>query len=146
MADEVRILLVEDEESDAELALIALGKAGLPGRVHHAWDGQEALDYLFGKGAFEGRPGAAGLHVVLLDLKLPKVEGIEVLARIRADERTRTIPVVVLTSSMLPADVDAAYRTGANSLVVKPVNFGDHSQALQTIGTYWMEINVAPPE
>ncbi len=144
MADEVRILLVEDEETDAELALLALGKAGLPGKVHHAPDGQQALDFLFGEGAFEGRPGAAGLRVILLDLKLPKVEGLEVLARVRADARTRTIPVVILTSSMLRADVEAAYRGGANSLVVKPVNFADHSLALRTIGTYWLGLNFAP--
>ena len=146
MNEKVRILLVEDEQTDAELALLALQEAGLSGRVRHVWDGQEALDYLFGEGPFEGRPGAPGLRLVLLDLNLPKVDGLDVLTRLRADPRTRSIPVVVLTSSMLRADVEKAYRAGANSLVVKPVNFGDHSQALQTIGTYWMEINVAPPE
>jgi CheY-like chemotaxis protein len=107
MAEEIRILLVEDDMGDAELALRALANAELPGGVHHAADGEEALDFLFGRGAFEGRPGAATVRLILLDLKLPKVDGREVLAKVRADDRTRAIPVVVLTSSMLPADVGA---------------------------------------
>jgi len=143
MPDEVRILLVEDNPDDAALALRALARSGLAGRVHHACDGEEALAFLFGQGAFEARPGWTTVRVVLLDLKLPKVDGLDVLARMRAHARTRRIPVVVLTSSMLPADVDACYDAGANSFVVKPVEFSAHAGVLKELASYWLRVNVA---
>ena len=145
MPEPVRILLVEDDEGDAELALRALASVREPGTVHHARDGEEALDFLFGRGAFQGRPGAESVHLVLLDLKLPKVGGHEVLAAVRAHPSTRTIPVVVLTSSMLPADVERCYRAGANGFVVKPVEFSRYEQALQELALYWTRLNVPSP-
>lgn len=144
MPDSVRILLVEDDENDAELALRALSKVGVPGMVAHSRDGEEALDFLLGRGEFEGRPGAEGLKLVLLDLKLPKRDGLEVLQAIRLDPLTRALPVVMLTSSMLPADVAACYRSGANSYVVKQVEFAAHARALQEIAAYWLRLNVVP--
>jgi CheY-like chemotaxis protein len=144
MSEAPLILLVEDDENDAELALRALSKAGLAGRVARARDGEEALDFLFGYGALGVPPAAAGLRVVLLDLKLPKVDGLQVLRRIRADGRTARIPVVVLTSSMLPADVEACWKAGATSYVIKPVEFASHSRAIQGVARYWTELNVAP--
>jgi CheY-like chemotaxis protein len=143
MPDPVRILLVEDEEGDAELAQRALAKTGLPGRIHLARDGEEALDFVFGRGEFEGRPGLSGLRMILLDLKLPKVDGLEVLQQLRSDPRTRCLPVVILTSSMLASDVDACYRAGANSFVVKRVEFDMHSRVLGDIARYWLTLNVA---
>lgn len=144
MPESVRILLVEDDENDAELALRALSKAGMPGLVAHSRDGEEALDFLFGRGEFEGRPGAEGLKLVLLDLKLPKLDGREVLHAIRAEPLTRDLPVVMLTSSMLPADVAACYRAGANGYVVKQVEFAAQTRALQEIAAYWLRLNVVP--
>jgi two-component system, response regulator len=136
-----RILLVEDDANDAELALRALGK-GLAGQVHHARDGAEALSYLFDAVSVEPH-GPAGLRLVLLDLKLPKVDGLEVLARIRATPGTRSLPVVILTSSMLPRDVAACYEAGANSYVVKRVEFEQQALALRSIAEYWLHLNVA---
>ena len=144
MLESVRILLVEDDENDAELALRALSEVGVPGMVAHSRDGEEALDFLLGRGEFEGRPGAEGLRVDLLDLKLPKLDGLEVLQTIRAEPLTRDLPVVMLTSSMLPADVAACYRAGANSYVVKQVDFCAHARALQEIAAYWLRLNVVP--
>ena len=141
----VRLLLVEDNPQDLEMTMRALRKAALADNIQVARDGAEALDYLFCEGAFAGREIADIPKLVLLDLKLPKIDGIEVLRRLKEDPRTRMIPVVVLTSSMLRADVEAAFRGGANSLVVKPVGFADHSLALRTIGTYWLGLNLAPP-
>ena len=145
MPEAVRILLVEDDEGDAELALRALERAGLAGSVHHAADGEQALDFLFGRGPFEGRPGAETVHLVLLDLKLPKLGGREVLEALRVHPATRTIPVVILTSSMLPSDVRDCYRAGANSFVVKPVEFLRHERTLGDLARYWTGLNVASP-
>ena len=144
MPESVRILLVEDDENDAELALRALSKVGVPGMVAHSRDGEEALDFLLGRGAFLGCPGAEGLRVILLDLKLPKLDGLEVLRTIRAEPLTRDLPVVMLTSSMLPSDVAACYRAGASSYVVKQVEFAAHACALQEIAAYWLRLNVVP--
>ncbi|MBP7676906.1 MAG: response regulator [Thermoanaerobaculia bacterium] len=143
MPEAVRILLVEDDDDDAELALRALARSEIGPRVVRARDGEEALDVLLGRGPFEGRevPRPA---LVLLDLKLPKVDGIEVLRRFRADGRARGVPVVVLTSSMLPADVRACYEAGANGFVVKQVEFAEHARTLQQIADYWLRINVRP--
>ena len=145
MSEPVRILLVEDDEGDAELAMRALASVMPPGAVQRVRDGEEALDFLFGRGAFQGRPGAEGIRLVLLDLKLPKVGGREVLAAVRAHPSTRPIPVVVLTSSMLPSDVEGCYRAGANGFVVKPVEFSRHEQALQQLAVYWTSLNVPSP-
>lgn len=144
MPDSVQILLVEDDENDAELALRALSKVSVPGMVAHSRDGEEALDFLLGRGEFRGRPGAEGLRLVLLDLKLPKLDGLEVLQAMRTEPLTRDLPVVMLTSSMLPADVVACYRAGANSYVVKQVEFAAHARALQEIAGYWLRLNVIP--
>ena len=145
MPEPVRILLVEDDEGDAVLALLALASVTPPGSVHHAGDGEAALNFLFGRGAFQGRPGAETVRLVLLDLKLPKISGHEVLAAVRAHPATRTIPVVVLTSSMLPADVERCYRAGANGFVVKPVEFSAHERALQELAEYWTRLNFPSP-
>jgi CheY-like chemotaxis protein len=144
MPEEATVLLVEDDPTDAELAHRALTLAGLPGRVQLARDGEEALDFVFGRGAFEGRAGASWLQLILLDLKLPKVDGMEVLRAIKAHPRARRIPVVVLTSSSLPADIDRCYLTGANSYLVKPVPFDEHARALQSAARYWLVLNTLP--
>jgi len=142
MADAVEILLVEDNPTDAELAQRALKKLGLPGQVHAVRDGEEALDFVFARGAFGKREVGQGLAVILLDLKLPKVDGLEVLRAVKSDPRTRDIPVVMLTSSKVPADVEACYRAGANSYIVKPVDFAGHAQVLRDLGFYWARLNV----
>lgn len=143
MPEAVRILLVEDDDDDAELALRALARSEVAPTVLRARDGEEALDMLLGRGPDEGRevPRPA---LVLLDLKLPKVDGIEVLRRFRADGRGRDVPVVVLTSSMLLEDVRACYSAGANSFVVKQVGFAEHARTLQQIADYWLRVNVRP--
>jgi two-component system response regulator len=139
--EEVEILLVEDNESDLELTLRALKRVHLTNKVLAVRDGAQALDYLFATGEFSGRNGAAHPRVVLLDLKLPKVDGIEVLRQIRADPRTALVPVVVLTSSAEERDRLATYELGANSFIVKPVEFDSFSRAVTEIGMYWMLLN-----
>jgi CheY-like chemotaxis protein len=131
---EVEILLVEDNESDLELTLRALRKVNLANKVRAVRDGAEALEYLFASGAVPPR-------VVLLDLKLPKVDGTEVLRRIKSDPRTALVPVVVLTSSAEERDRLATYQLGANSFIVKPVEFDSFSRAVSEIGLYWMLLN-----
>lgn len=143
MPESFRILLVEDDENDAELALRALSKANASGKVLHLRDGNEALDYLFGRDELTGRSGAEGLRLILLDLKLPKRDGLEVLRTVRSDPSTLRLPVVMLTSSTLPADVNACYRAGASSYVVKQVEFSAHARALQHIAAYWLRLNVS---
>lgn len=138
---EVEILLVEDNESDLELSLRALKKINLTNKVLAVRDGAQALDYLFATGEFSGRNGFAHPRLVLLDLKLPKVDGIEVLRRIRSDPRTALVPVVVLTSSAEERDRLATYKLGANSFIVKPVEFDSFSRAVTEIGMYWMLLN-----
>lgn len=140
----VDILIVEDSAEDLELALRALRKANLASRIEVARDGQDALDFLFCTGAHvdrqvEDRPG-----VVLLDLKLPKVDGLEVLERLKSDARTRTIPTVVLTSSNERADIARSYELGVNSYIVKPVNFDQFAAAVQKLGLYWLLLNQRP--
>ena len=138
---EVEILLVEDSPRDAELTLRALRKHNLANKVVHVKDGQEALDWLFGAGAHAGRDPSQHPRVVLLDLKLPKVDGLEVLRTIRADARTQSLPVVVLSSSREEADLVRAYDLGVNSYIVKLVDFKKFSEAVAEAGHYWLLVN-----
>jgi two-component system response regulator len=142
---EKMILLVEDNPNDEELTLRALRKANIANEVFVARDGQEALDYLFGTGSRAGRELATMPAVVLLDLKLPKLNGIDVLHRIRADPRTKFVPVVILTSSSEDEDMVRSYQSGANSYVRKPIEFSAFANAVTQLGMYWVLINQIPP-
>ena len=137
------ILLVEDNPDDEALTRRALAKNNIQNEVRVARDGAEALEILLGTGAHAGHPLAP--EVVLLDLKLPKVDGLEVLRRIRADERTRLLPVVILTSSREERDVVSGYGLGANSYIRKPVDFGQFVEAVRQLGLYWLVLNEPPP-
>jgi len=143
-ANIVEILIVEDTEQDLELALRALRKAKLSNHIHVARDGEEALQFIFCEGPYAERKVENGPKVILLDLKLPKVDGLEVLQRIKSDPRTKSIPVVVLTSSKEQNDVVESYNLGVNSYIVKPVNFEQFSEAIHKIGMYWLLINHPP--
>jgi two-component system response regulator len=140
----IDILLVEDNLSDAEMTVHALAKNHLANKLLHVKDGAEALDFLFANGKYADRQMDHKPKVILLDLKMPKVNGIEVLRAIRADERTRTIPVVVLTSSKEDPDIRQCYNLGVNSYVVKPVEFDDFQKAISGLGLYWMIVNLQP--
>ncbi len=144
IADAVDILLVEDHPNDLELALRALEKRHLANKVVVARDGAEALDFIFGTGAYADRDIANQLKVVLLDLKLPKIDGLEVLRRIKSDERTKLIPVVVLTSSQEERDIVESYRLGVNSYMVKPVDFEQFIDCVSELGLYWLVCNKPP--
>ncbi|HEX9800495.1 MAG TPA: response regulator [Thermoanaerobaculia bacterium] len=139
------ILLVEDNPDDEALTLRALRKHNLGNEVVVARDGAEALDYLFATGPHAGRDASATPQLVLLDLKLPKLDGLEVLRRVRSDERTRLLPVVVLTSSREERDLIDSYRLGANSYVRKPVDFNEFVEAARQLGLYWLLLNEPPP-
>jgi CheY-like chemotaxis protein len=139
-----RILLVEDSPNDAELTLEALSEHNLANDVVWVHDGEEALDYLFRRGPYAER-AEENLAVILLDLKLPKVDGIEVLRVIKADPRLKTIPVVVLTSSREEQDMIESYRLGVNAYVVKPVDFSDFMSAVKELGFFWALVNEPPP-
>jgi two-component system response regulator len=139
------ILLVEDNPDDELLALRALKKSNVPNEVVVAHDGVEALDYLFASGPYEGRDASAMPQLVLLDLKLPRVDGLEVLKRLRSDERTRLLPVVILTSSRERRDVLEGYGLGANSYVRKPVDFEQFVRAIEQLKLYWLVLNETPP-
>lgn len=141
---EVEILLVEDNENDAELAMRALRKHNLTNRVVHVKDGAEALDFIFATGVYAHRHVENGPKVVLLDLKLPKVDGLEVLKRIKSDARTRIIPVVMMTSSNEESDLIESYKYGVNSYIVKPVEFETFVSAVSEVGYYWMLLNRRP--
>jgi two-component system response regulator len=143
-ANGVEILLVEDNPRDAELTQRALRKHNLANHLVHVKDGQEALDWLFATGPYADRPVNHRPKVVLLDLKLPKVDGLEVLRAMRADDRTRTIPVVVLTSSREEQDLVTSYQLGVNSYIVKPVDFENFSDAVVQTGHYWLLLNEEP--
>jgi two-component system response regulator len=143
--DERDILLVEDNPDDAELTVLALRENGVTNPVVVAKNGAEALDYLFGTGAYQWRDVAHRPVVVLLDLNLPKVNGIEVLRRVRADARTQTLPVIVLTSSREERDLVDSYRLGANSYVRKPVDFDAFHKAARQLSCYWLMLNEPPP-
>jgi two-component system response regulator len=139
-----KILLVEDNPDDEALTLRAL-RDKVANEIVVARDGVEALEYMFGEGRYEGRDAADTPAVVLLDLKLPKVDGHEVLQRIRSDDRTRLTPVVILTSSTEQGDIAAGYENGCNSYVAKPVNFEEFCGAVGHLGLYWMLLNQSPP-
>ena len=143
--NEVHILLVEDNPDDVELAMHALRKENLGNLIQIARDGEEALDFLFCRGRFSARNRADPPKLVLLDLKLPKVDGIEVLREIKSDPRTRSIPVVVLTSSKEDKDVVNSYQFGVNSYIQKPVDFQQFQETVKQLGMYWLVINQAPP-
>ncbi|HEA66685.1 MAG TPA: response regulator [Desulfobacterales bacterium] len=140
----VEILLAEDNPNDAELTLRALKKHHLANEVHVVTDGAEALDYIFAAGSYESRDPNNRPKLILLDLKLPKVDGLEVLRRIKSDERTKTIPVVVLTSSREGPDMVESYKLGVNSYIVKPVDFTKFIDAVGELGLYWLLLNEQP--
>jgi CheY-like chemotaxis protein len=144
MSDTGRILLVEDSAQDVELTLTALGKHNLANEVVVVRDGEEALDYLYRRGAFKLRAGGSPV-VVLLDIKLPKVDGLEVLQRMRDDEALRQTPVVMLTSSREEQDIVKSYSLGVNAYVVKPVDFNDFVAAICELGLFWAVLNQPPP-
>ena len=140
------ILLVEDNAQDEMLILRALRKVNLANQVDVARDGQQALDYLFREGEFSGRPGADLPAVVLLDIKLPRVSGLDVLKRLRADPRTRLLPVAILTSSDEERDRLQSYANGANSFVRKPLEFAEFAETVARMGVYWLAVNEPPQD
>jgi two-component system, response regulator len=140
----IEILLVEDNPNDVELTLHALKKNNIANSIHVVRDGAEALEYLFSSGADAGRDFNHTPKMILLDLKLPKVDGMEVLKRIKSDERTRPIPVVVLTSSREERDIVESYRLGVNSYITKPVDFEQFTEAVRQLGLYWLLLNQSP--
>jgi two-component system response regulator len=140
----VEILLVEDNPHDAEMTIRALKKVNLANRLIHLKDGAEALDFIFSRGAFAGRNTEEKPKVILLDIKMPKVDGIEVLRQIKADPHTKTIPVVIMTSSKEEQDVLTSYNLGVNSYVVKPVDFDGFAKAVSELGFYWLITNESP--
>ncbi len=140
----VEILLVEDNPNDVELTLHALRKHNIANHIHVVRDGAEALEFIFGPDAGAGRPIRNGPRVILLDLKLPKVDGLEVLRRVKGDHRTRAIPVVVLTSSREERDMVESYELGANSYIVKPVDFQQFTDSVRQLGLYWLLLNEPP--
>lgn len=139
--NEREILLVEDSLDDAELTRIAFAQAGIRNRLVVVRDGAEALDYLFGRGGWKGHGAARQPALILLDLNLPRLDGREVLQAIRGDVRTRGLPVVVLTTSVEPFDVEASYALGVNSYIRKPVDFGQFVSAVRQVGQYWLVLN-----
>lgn len=141
----VEILLIEDNPNDVELTLRALKKSNLANNIHVAKDGAEALDFIFSNGAHAGRDISQKPKIILLDLKLPKIDGLEVLQRLKSDERTKSIPVVVLTSSREEQDLVKSYKFGANSFITKPVDFNNFVKSITDLGLYWLLLN-QPPE
>jgi two-component system, response regulator len=144
-SDELDILLVEDNQDDMDLALHALRREKLANRIFVARDGEEALDFLFCRGTFAARLFDHPPKLVLLDLKLPKVDGMEVLRQIKSDGRTKTIPVVIMTSSKEERDLVSGYNLGANSYIQKPVDFGQFRETVKAVGLYWLVTNQAVP-
>jgi len=142
--DETEILLVEDSMDDAEMTIRALKKVNLADKLVHVEDGQEAIDFLFAEGKFTNRKGMPHPKVILLDIKMPRVDGIEVLRRIKSEESTKRIPVVVMTSSNKEKDMMATYTLGVNSYVVKPVEFANFAKAVSELGMYWLLVNQTP--
>jgi CheY-like chemotaxis protein len=143
--DEKIILLVEDNLDDEELTRIALQENNIMSQLIVVHDGAEALDYLFATGTYTGREPSMTPHLILLDLQLPKVHGLEVLRRLRADNRTRLLTVVILTSSIEEKDVLTGYNLGANSYIRKPVNYAQFTEVVRQLGLYWLVLNEPPP-
>jgi CheY-like chemotaxis protein len=143
--DNVEILLVEDNPADVELTMHALRRNNLANRIHVARDGEEALDFLFCRGPHSTRSFDNPPRMVLLDLKLPKVDGLEVLRQLKGDSRTKAIPVVILTSSKEDRDMVSGYRFGVNSYIQKPVDFTAFRDTIKQLGLYWMVVNQPPP-
>ena len=143
--DQVEILLVEDDPSDLELALHALRAENLANRIEVARDGEEALDFLFCRGSHHQRSLENPPRLVLLDLKVPKVDGLEILKQMKSDPRTKAIPVVILTSSREEADLAESYRLGVNSYIQKPVDFEQFRKVVKKAGLYWLVVNQPPP-
>jgi two-component system, response regulator len=144
-SNEVEILLVEDNEADQELAIHALRTNNLANRICVAHDGEEALDYLFCRGNHNNRGFDKPPRLILLDLKLPKIDGLQVLRQIKSDTRTKAIPVVILTSSREERDMIDGYQLGVNSYIQKPVDFGQFREIIKRLGLYWLVVNQAPP-
>lgn len=144
-AESFEVLLVEDNPADAELTLHALQKSGAMNNIHHLWDGAEALDFLFCRGKFSHREITRPPRLVLLDLKLPKVDGCQVLRELKQDPRTKAIPVIILTSSKEERDLVDSYRLGVNSYIQKPVNFAEFQEVVRQLGLYWCTVNASPP-
>lgn len=142
--NEVEILIVEDNQNDAEMALRALKQNKLTNKVLVVEDGEEALDFLFARGKFEKRKRSARPKIILLDLKLPKIDGREVLREIKSNEETKIIPVIVLTSSKEENDIVQSYKLGVNSYIIKPVDFDKFVDAIRDIGLYWLLLNQHP--
>ena len=142
--DPVDILIVEDNPNDAELAIRALKKNNLANNIHVVENGEEALDFLFSRGTFSDQSKMKNLKVIFLDLKLPKVSGLEVLKVLKSHESTRMLPVVIITSSKEDPDIQTAYDLGANSYVVKPVDFDSFINAISQTGMYWLQVNIPP--
>lgn len=143
--NKVELLLVEDNLNDAELTIRELKKHNLANNLFHVKDGEEALEFIFGTGRYSGqREAESSPRLVLLDIQMPKVNGIEVLERVKSDPRTKMIPVVILTSSREDPDIQRCYNLGANSYIVKPVNFENFAESIKTLGFYWLLLNQPP--
>jgi two-component system response regulator len=144
MINQVEVLLVEDNMHDAEMTIRSLKKVNLANNLVHVRDGEEALDFIFAQGKFAGRDIGNGPKVVLLDIKMPKVDGIEVLRQLKSNDATKTIPVVIMTSSKEEQDIISSYKLGVNSYVVKPVDFEGFARAVSQLGLYWLLTNQPP--
>jgi two-component system response regulator len=144
MENTADILLVEDSEADAELTLRALRSGNLANRIHVVRDGEEALDFMFSRGSYTSRNGAEYPRLILLDLKLPKIDGLAVLRELKKDDRTRLVPIVILTSSREERDIVNGYQLGVNSYIQKPVDFDKFRETVRQLGWYWMLINQPP--
>ena len=145
MNSAIEILLVEDNANDVELTLHALAKHNLANKIHVLRDGEEAMDFLFCRGPFSERTFDNPPKVVLLDLKLPKVDGLEILRALKSDPRTKALPVVVMTSSRQQRDMVDSYHLGVNSYIQKPINFGAFQEVIRQLGYYWLAVNQPPP-
>jgi two-component system response regulator len=144
MRERYDILLIEDNPSDAELIIWALNKNKISDSLLHLADSEEAINYIFAMGTYEKRNVQDLPKLILLDLKMPKISGLEVLKRLKADERTKTVPVILLTSSKEDKDIEISYQLGVNSYIVKPVEFKDFENVISRMGTYWSIINQSP--
>jgi len=142
--NQIEILLIEDNHQEAELTIRSLKKHNLSNKLLHIDDGEEALDFIFSRGRYANNMSTPNPKLILLDLKLPKVDGLEILKQIKSDERTKTIPVSILTSSKEEKDIIESYALGVNSYIVKPVNFESFSNAVSELGLYWLILNESP--